>query len=129
MADLGYRNDTRSAWVIDDATPRLLSRAGTLPQVCGVALVRPAVTWSGGYSYLHRQVPLATVRQHPDPSTYRSWANVILARAGKPLPAGYQEITQLSGTVLAQRAGGCAAPPPQVRSELLLRPALPAGGS
>jgi phosphatidylinositol glycan class B len=128
MADLGYGDDSRSAWVIDEATPRLLSLAGTLPQVCGVALVRPTLTWSGGYSYLHRHVPLATVRKTPDPRNYRAWANVILARAGKPLPMGYTEIATMSGIVLAQRAGGCAEPPPELRSEVLPPPPLPAKG-
>jgi phosphatidylinositol glycan class B len=129
MADLGYLGNTRSAWVIDESTPRLLSLAGTLPQVCGVALVRPTLTWSGGYSYLHRDVPLATVRKTPAPRNYRSWANVILARASAALPAGYHEITRMDGTVLAQRAGGCAEPPPPLRSRVLLAPELPVKGS
>ena len=36
----------------------LLAEVGTKPDVCGVGIVGPAWRWTGGYSYLHRDVPL-----------------------------------------------------------------------
>jgi GPI mannosyltransferase 3 len=120
MRDLGYRNDSRSAWVIDDVTPRLLSRAGTLPATCGVALASGGLTWSGGYSYLHRNVPLAYVRGR-GVGDWRAWANVVITRPGR-LPVGYQVVLRIGRGVLAERSGPCAPAPPAVRSRIMPGP-------
>jgi hypothetical protein len=47
-----------SAWRRGDAFNRLLLAAGRRPDACGVAVVGPPLVWLGGYSYLHRDVPL-----------------------------------------------------------------------
>ena len=123
MADLGYRNDTRSAWTIDDETPRLLAAAGTLPQTCWVAVLSHYLTSSGGYSYLHRDVPLASTRGTPGVGDWRRWANVVVARATR-VPAGYRTVVRVGSSVAAERGGSCVAPPPAVRSRLLPAPTV-----
>jgi GPI mannosyltransferase 3 len=127
MRELGYRNDDRSAWTIDDTTPRLLARAGTLPGTCGVALLSEYIQASGGYSYLHRDVPLATVRSNPDVGDWRGWANTVVTSSAS-LPAGYHVVVRIPGGVVAQRGGPCAPPPPAVQSRILPAPTHPVPG-
>lgn len=121
MRELGYRNDDRSAWTIDDVTPRLLARAGTLPGTCGVALLSEYIQASGGYSYLHRDVPLATARSNPEAGDWRRWANTVVTSSASP-PAGYSVVVRIPGGVVAQRVGPCAPPPPAVRARILPAP-------
>jgi GPI mannosyltransferase 3 len=127
MAELGYPHDERSAWVIDDRTPRLLSRAGTLPATCGVALLSQYLTWSGGYSYLHRDVPLASIARNPSAGDWRQWANVVVVRATR-VPAGYHAVTRFGTGVVAERDGPCLAPPQAVSSRVLPAPTAPSAG-
>ncbi|MBF5041974.1 hypothetical protein FGE12_06185 [Aggregicoccus sp. 17bor-14] len=61
FGDLGAYEESRpraSAW--DDAGPinRLLERAGHAPDLCGLKVEVAHLAWTGGYSYLHRPVPL-----------------------------------------------------------------------
>jgi hypothetical protein len=135
MADLGYTTRdvganrlTSSAWVADDATPRLLSAAGRLPVTCGVAVLAQRLTWTGGYSYLHRDVPLASAQNTPAGS-WRNWANAIITTGSSALPPGYSVAARWGQEVLATRAGSCAPPPPTVQARVIppVQP-LPAGG-
>ncbi len=111
MSDLGYTWSGESVWSADDATPRLLSEAGTLPGVCGVVVHSTRLTWAGGYSALHRDVPLAATRHVRTLHSWQEWANVVVTRAGTPLPEGYLPVRAADGVVVAQRPGGCGAPP------------------
>ncbi len=62
FGDLGHYEDTRpqlSAY--DDSGPvnRLLTVAGQRDDLCGLKIEAPVhIAWTGGYSYLHRRVPL-----------------------------------------------------------------------
>jgi hypothetical protein len=97
---------------LDDATPRMLSAAGRLPDVCGVVVLTQRLTWSGGYTALHRDVPLAAVSlRHQGTAAWPQWANVVVARAGAPLPPGYRPVVARSDHVVARRPGGCDPPP------------------
>ncbi|HYY11959.1 MAG TPA: hypothetical protein VE781_13555, partial [Kineosporiaceae bacterium] len=111
MSDLGYAQWPDSVWTARDATPRLLSAAGALPGTCGVALVKSWLSWSGGYSALHRDVPLGYTTRPYDLRTWQRWANVVVARTSVKLPAGYRRLAVRGDFVLAQRPGGCAVPP------------------
>ncbi len=60
MADVATSPPPGSAWRGDDTTPRLLGEAGRLRDVCGVVVLSERLSWSGGFTALHRDVPLAT---------------------------------------------------------------------
>jgi hypothetical protein len=112
--DVGYAS-RQPALRLDDTTPRMLSAAGRLPDVCGVVVLTQRLTWSGGYTALHRDVPLgaASIRRQ-DATAWPLWADVVVTRAGAPLPPGYRPVLAHLDQVLAQRPGGCAPPPPDV---------------
>ncbi|HET9452330.1 MAG TPA: hypothetical protein VFO83_15675, partial [Aggregicoccus sp.] len=61
FGDLGQYEDSRpQVSAYDDAGPvnRLLARAGREPDLCGLKVEVAHLAWTGGYSYLHREVPL-----------------------------------------------------------------------
>jgi hypothetical protein len=87
---------------------------GRLPDVCGVVVLSEGLAWSGGFTALHRDVPLATKRGARDVGSARAWANVVITFAAKPLPKGYRPVAAEGGQVAAQRPGGCAPPPASV---------------
>jgi hypothetical protein len=72
-----------SAW--DDWGPvnRLLLAARKRPALCGVRVDVVHLAWTGGYTYLHRRVPLFNADQAPIDS---GWISHVIARAGADLP-------------------------------------------
>ena len=86
---------------------RLLWAAGQQPDLCGLALVEQGPVWSGGYTYLHRDVPIIWMTTvEPDP------ANYVLAHVDVPLPAEYTIVKTIGEGKLARRPGSCGPPPP-----------------
>jgi GPI mannosyltransferase 3 len=137
MSDLGYTTRdldagrlAASAWVADDATPRLLSAAGRLRTTCGVVVLAQRLTWTGGYSYLHRDVPLASTAQNKAAGNWRAWANVVVTSGQEPLPQGYAVVARSGPEVLAERGGSCAAAPAAVQARVIppAKPSPPGGG-
>ncbi|HVN13355.1 MAG TPA: hypothetical protein VMT69_14765 [Kineosporiaceae bacterium] len=124
MRDLGYVGDRRSAWRADDLTPRMLAVAGSLPETCGVVMLVQRVTWSGGYSYLHKDVPLDSVKSK-QAGDWPAWANVVVTSSRSQLPAGYRPVAHAGTEVLALRPGPCAPPPPAVAARVIPRPNQP----
>ncbi|HEV2062140.1 MAG TPA: hypothetical protein VGR12_04740, partial [Solirubrobacteraceae bacterium] len=57
--DLGSRNGPEhvTAWGHFADVNRLLLRANDLRDLCGLKLEQQDRVWSGGYTYLHREVP------------------------------------------------------------------------
>jgi hypothetical protein len=61
FGDIGpYERSRPDESALDDRGPinRLLIAASQQPDLCGLKLERHHLTWVGGYSYLHRNVPL-----------------------------------------------------------------------
>ena len=87
--DIGPWERTRgSESALDDVGPvnRLLMEAGRQRDVCGVRIQTHHLAWTGGYSYLHRRVPLYA----PDgPARESGFYNYIIAppheTAGNPV--------------------------------------------
>ena len=64
--------------------------------------------WTGGYTYLHRQVPLLWSASPAE----RAAANYVLASLGQRLDdARYREIARAGPYTLLRRDGACAPPP------------------
>jgi phosphatidylinositol glycan class B len=72
FGDLGANLDKAGASAWDDYGPinRLLEVAGSEPDLCGLR-VDVHLAWSGGYSYLHKKVPLYMAGQ---PAAYYNYA-------------------------------------------------------
>jgi hypothetical protein len=95
-----------SVWHTMEDVNRLLWAAGADPDLCGLALGDYGPIWTGGYTYLHRDVPIVWV----EPIQIQS-ANYVLARAASPLPEQYKTIKTIGEAKLARRAGTCIPPP------------------
>ncbi|MBV8763124.1 MAG: hypothetical protein JO257_37910 [Deltaproteobacteria bacterium] len=86
---------------------------GEDPTVCGVALV--GVHWSntGGYAYLHRDIPLLVVKNRATLEQLTPFANAILGRPDLPDPLGpYVRGECWNTACLFHRPGGCEPLPP-----------------
>ena len=114
---LGLSNPPRRTPALDHAGPenRLLLAARGRDDLCGLQL-RSVEHWrTGGYSYLHRPVPLYPREGAPDPSRY----NYIIARRGEV--AG-EEISVERDRALVRTRTGCL---PDENFSWLLEPPRP----
>ena len=78
-----YENVKPHAWAYQDfaGVNRLLLAAHDRPDLCGLKMEGVDLVWAGGYSYLHRPVPLY---QHDRPPTRQSGKfNYVIAVAGR----------------------------------------------
>jgi phosphatidylinositol glycan class B len=100
-----------------DAVNRLLAEAGKRPDLCGILLlgVAPNVLYSGGMTYLNRDVLLSS-----NPPSEEAWlylsqaANYAIAPAGAT-PPEWQPVAQRGDAVLLSRPGGCIVLPETAR--------------
>ncbi|MBK6691278.1 MAG: glycosyltransferase family 39 protein [Myxococcales bacterium] len=104
-AGLAFDND--SPWHAAEGINRLLWAAGAADDTCGVVL--KDIPWSstGGFAYLHRDVPLLFAFS---PRNLRS-ANVLIARREFQQPKDYREGPESRGFMLFRRDGPCEPPP------------------
>ena len=117
--DFGQRrgplSGPQSLWHRVEGVNRLLWAAGKRPDLCGLAIINLRPVWTGGYAYLHRDVPVlyAPIEALADSELggVRASANYVLTGAAFPLPAEYETVETIGDTKLARRRGACAAPP------------------
>lgn len=111
FAELGQYTEgshgQRSPFHAEEDISLLLARAGRLPELCGLVQAGTHPAWSGGYTYLHRDVPMWF---RPMPGDEQR-ANVWLL-ASEQGPAGYERIDHEGRFTLFRRPGGCSGPPP-----------------
>jgi GPI mannosyltransferase 3 len=94
-------------WHYGEAVNRLFWKAGERADLCGLAVVAYAPLWSGGYTYLHRDVPILWMM-----SVEKDAANYVVAPVEFPLSPEYSVIETIGDARLARRPGSCSAPPP-----------------
>jgi hypothetical protein len=77
FGDIGAYAERANASAWDDYGPlnRLLEIAGAQPDLCGIRVDAP-YAWTGGYTYLHREVPFYSAGQ---PESYYNYAIVTSA--------------------------------------------------
>jgi hypothetical protein len=75
------------------------------PDLCGVAFVDNAWPWTGGYTYLHRDVPLYWDLNH------LASANYVIGSAGRTLPPGWRGVFEYKQYELFHREGTCQPDP------------------
>ncbi len=77
----GYLKERPEARAWDDAGPvnRLLIVAGERPDLCGLKTEAAHLAWTGGHSYLHRNVPLYS---YDGPSRESGAFNYVIAQRG-----------------------------------------------
>ena len=108
--DMGQYGGTQRAalpvWKTEQDATLLLADAGARPDLCGVAVLGARAGFTGGYTYLHRDVPLTYEGQLCDPSA----VNYIIrsTEPGAPaLPASYILQSQRGSWGIYHRQGAC----------------------
>ena len=105
-------------WHKGEAVNRLLWTAGEQADLRGLELLGYGPIWTGGFSYLHRDVPVLWERNieyalaQPALGALGASANYVLAPAETRLPPEYTTVQTIGDAKLARRSGPCAAPPP-----------------
>ena len=115
-----HLNANRSVWHLREGWNVLASRAGTDGVLCGLASVPTGPVVTGGYSYLHRNVPVFAVTLDDLRATRElpRGANEAILGARAPVPRGYHVVSTSGQFRLARRAGRCGPPPATASSEL-----------
>jgi len=108
--DFGQRrgplSGQHSVWHTVEDVNRLLWHAGAQPDLCGLALVGYGPIWTGGYTYLHRDVPILW-----GPSIETGAANYALAPTTFEVPGDFRTIATIGEAKLVRRPGDCGTPP------------------
>jgi hypothetical protein len=116
LASIGRPADPQalreSVWRHGDGLNRALWEVGKQPDLCGVLLVGTTTIWSGGYSYLHRDVPFLWATHPLEVREGARAANYLIAPPSFPEPAPYVQVHDFRGWRALRREGGCAPPPP-----------------
>lgn len=116
-----YLDTPRSArriWNTDEDANLLLAQAGRQPDLCGIAALGLRSAFTGGYTYLHRAVPLVYGSGLCDAQASVNYLLVPRTRASLLLPAGYAAVSESGDLGLFRRSGSCA-PLPASYDELL----------
>ncbi|MBK6848484.1 MAG: hypothetical protein IPG96_13475 [Proteobacteria bacterium] len=107
-----------SPWRVSAEVNALLLEAGRQGDLCGLGLLGTQEIWSGGYTYLHRDVPLFTIVPEAaiadgDLSRTATGANYVIAHRGlAALAPGWRATAARTAWVLLHRDGPCGPPPP-----------------
>jgi hypothetical protein len=103
-----------SVWHSTEGWNVLASQAGKRNDLCGLATTPLQTIATGGYTYIHRDVPVFALhtRQPTDIQRERAGANYLIAKKQLPIPTGYRVIARSRGYLLTKRNGGCGRPPP-----------------
>ncbi len=94
-------------WGAFDERNRLLSEAGSRADICGLVAPNMNAYWTGGYTYLHRRVPLLWSAAGPNLAA----ANYALMSPGQTMSdARFRRISQAGAYILYRRDGVCVPP-------------------
>lgn len=105
----GTERASLSVWNSEEEPTLLLADAGKRPDLCGVAVLRARAAFTGGYTYLHRDVPLI----YESELCSAAPANYVIgpvSHGAQLLPGAYTLESQRGAWGLYHRDGGCRAP-------------------
>jgi phosphatidylinositol glycan class B len=121
---LGKQGNVVSLWTERTNYLRATREVGADPELCGLGLAALHWVQSGGYTYLHRDVPWLELLQPDEVATATPQVNVLLARPDLPDTLGPYVRGKCWNTVcIYKRPGGCAAMTPQTEKLLAGRDA------
>jgi GPI mannosyltransferase 3 len=127
-ADMGQYTGTEraalSVWKSEEEATLLLADAGIRDDLCGIAVLGARAAFTGGYTYLHRDVPLI----YGSELCSAAPANYVISlvnRASQALPTDYSLQSTRGAWGLYRRDGACLSD--QRRDERLLEGAQDMG--
>jgi hypothetical protein len=102
----------------DGAFDRLDRDAG----LCGVGIYERIWWESGGYTHLHRDVPIIPMKRAKELAQDVPYFNALIARQDSPVvPSAFTQTQCWKGVCLFERPGTCIAPPPDKELNAYLR--------
>jgi GPI mannosyltransferase 3 len=102
----GTDRATLSVWKSEEEATLLLADAGTRDDLCGIAVLGARAAFTGGYTYLHRDVPLI----YESELCSAAPANYVISqiqRSSSALPGAYNLELQRGAWGLFRREGTC----------------------
>ena len=84
-----------------------MSKVGRRRDACGIIVKTNDIVSQGGYTYLHRDIPLL----YDDNGETRKVANYVVARRDLLVGQAYQLVRHVGDVVIYRRPGGCERPP------------------
>src|SRR5579863_8082206 len=103
-----------SVWHHWEGANLALADVGRRGDLCGALLAGLGAAWSGGFTYLHRDVPFLTLDDAATPGELLPFANHLILSARVEPPPGYVAVREFRGWSVRRRDGGCATPPRQL---------------
>jgi hypothetical protein len=99
----GTERASLSVWRSEQEPTLLLADAGQRRDICGLEVVGSRAAFTGGYTYLHRDVPLIYASEICDSAP----ANYLIGPIGRVLPSAYRLEHQRGSWGLFRRDGEC----------------------
>ena len=115
LGDLGYGDDDEVVWHANEDYYRATLAAAAAPDLCGVSYIDSARAWTGGYTYLHRSVPIFF---DAEPRNLAA-ANYLVGAVDTKLPAAWRRVSVHGKFALYHRDGGCGPTPPDWTLDML----------
>jgi len=112
----GTTGASGSVWDTEEEPNLLLADAAGQSDLCGVLMLGVRAAFTGGYSYLHRHVPLLYRFQACDEAKAANY--VIAATSNGNIPPAYHLVRTRRGYGLYRRAGSCETKPTDFRDAL-----------
>ena len=106
-ADLGYGAADVVTWHSGEDYMLVTEEAAKTPDLCGIIYTGNDPGWTGGYSFLHRKIPIF-FDLHAD---HLAAANAVVAGVGDKVPSGWRRVSTNGKYALWERQGACAAAP------------------
>lgn len=100
-----------SVWHHWEGANLALADVGRRSDLCGALLAGLGAAWSGGFTYLHRDVPFLTLDDAATPGDLLPFANYAILSPDVEPPPGYVAVQEFRGWSLRRRDGGCMSPP------------------
>jgi 4-amino-4-deoxy-L-arabinose transferase-like glycosyltransferase len=107
LGDLGYGSDEQVVWHANEDYYEAELAAAAAPDLCGISLVDSAHAWTGGYTYLHRDVP---VFFDTDPRNLAA-ANYLVGAHDEKIAVTWKRVAAFGSHTLYHRDGECGPVP------------------
>jgi hypothetical protein len=112
--EAGPDGGEQPVWHHGEGVNLALADVGRRDDVCGVLLAGLGPVWSGGFTYLHRDVPFMDLEDNSFGGDLLPFANYVILRPDDEPPPHYLPLQRIRGWTVLRREGPCAPPPRQL---------------
>jgi phosphatidylinositol glycan class B len=101
----GRSDSSLSVWHSGEDYILTMWQAEARPDLCGIALVGTQPWWTGGYTNMHRDVPMYVNADHLASTNY------VVGQRAEALPPEFERVFETGLYALFRRSGSCASDP------------------